>query len=103
MEETWVWLERERLRQAYLEAVLKLAGLHLGIGEYRMVLDYCRQALANDPCLEEAHRLAMRAYAAMGNRAAIARQFERCRHALLNEANASPSSQTEALFEALMR
>jgi DNA-binding SARP family transcriptional activator len=103
MEGTWVWLERERLWQAYVEAILELAESYLARGECEVTLKYCRRVLAQDPCLEEAHRLAMRAYATMGNRAAVARQFDRCRQALLEEINAPPSPQTEALYETLMQ
>jgi ATP/maltotriose-dependent transcriptional regulator MalT/two-component SAPR family response regulator len=99
----WVWTQREQLRDAYLGATLKLAGLYLESGSYDLALDYCQRALASDPCLEEAHRLAMRAYAATGNQASIARQFERCRQALLKEVSARPSSQTQSLYETLMR
>lgn len=99
----WVRLERERLRQAYLEAALRLAELHLEGGDYRAVLDDCRRALAEDPCLEEAHRLAMRAHAATGNRAGVVRQYEQCRQALLDEVGAPPSPETEALYKTLMR
>jgi LuxR family maltose regulon positive regulatory protein len=103
VEGDWAWLEREQLAQAYMEAVLTLARLHLEAKEYGVALEYCRRALAEDPCQEEAHRLAMRAHAATGNRAAVVRQFERCRQALLNEVNVPPSSQTTALYETLMR
>ncbi len=103
MEGDWVWAKREQLRDAYLGATLKLASLYLESEKYDLALDYCQRALTSDPCLEEAHRLAMRAYAATGNQAAIARQFERCRQALLKEVNAHPSSQTQMLYETLMR
>jgi LuxR family maltose regulon positive regulatory protein len=103
IEGDWAWLEREQLAQSYMEAVLTLARLHLEAKEYGVALEYCRRALAEDPCQEEAHRLAMRVHAATGNRAAIARQFERCRQALLNEINVPPSSQTTELYETLMR
>lgn len=99
----WVWTERERLWQAYVDVISKLAEHHLEMGEYEAALDVCRRALAEDPCLEEAHRLSMRAHAAMGNRAAIVRQFERCRQALLEEVNAPPSPQTETLYQTLIR
>jgi len=103
MEGTWVWPERERLWRAYVGAILELAEFHLAEREYEVTLKYCRRILAQDPCLEEVHRLAMRAYAAMGNRAAAALQFDRCRQALLQEINAPPSPQTQALYETLMR
>jgi two-component SAPR family response regulator len=102
VEGEWAWWERERLSQTHQEAILRLAEIHLEAGEYRLALDYCHHALAKDTCLEEAHRLAMRAYAAMGNRAAVVRQFERCQQALLNEVNVPPSPQTKTLYETLM-
>jgi LuxR family maltose regulon positive regulatory protein len=102
IEGDWAWLQREQLAQAYMEAVLTLARLHLEAKEYGVALEYCRRALAEDSCQEEAHRLAMRVHAATGNRAAVVRQFERCRQALLNEVNVPPSSQTTSLYETLM-
>jgi LuxR family maltose regulon positive regulatory protein len=103
MEGTWFWPERERLWQAYVEAVLELAEFYLETAEYGMALEYCRRVLAEDPLLEAVHCLAMRAHAAMGNRAAVVRQFEHCQRVLLKEINSSPSPRTEALYETLMR
>jgi DNA-binding SARP family transcriptional activator len=100
---TWVLPKREDLRQAYCEAVMKLANYHLQTAEYELALDYCRRVLGEDPCLEEAHRLAMRAHAAGGNRSAVARQFELCRQLLQEEISASPSPQTRALYKTLTR
>jgi ATP/maltotriose-dependent transcriptional regulator MalT/two-component SAPR family response regulator len=103
VEGEWAWWQRESLQQAFQETILKLAEINLEAGEYPLALDYCQRALTEDSCLEEAHRLAMRAHAALGNRAAIVRQFESCRQALLNEVNVPPSSQTVSLYETLMR
>jgi DNA-binding SARP family transcriptional activator len=98
---TWVWPVRERLSQIYTEALLELAELYLAAGQYNLALKYCQQGLAEDPCLEEAHRQAMRAHAALGNRAAVIRQFEQCRQSLLAEVGAPVSPQTRELYEAL--
>ncbi len=103
VEGEWAWWERERLRQTHLEATVKLAELYLKTGKLTTVLEYCERALTEDPCLEEAHRLSMRAHAAMGNRAAVVRQFRRCQQALLEEVDVPPSSQTVTLYETLVR
>lgn len=103
VEGTWVWLERERLRQIYLEAVVTLTQLQLEMGEYNLALQYCRQALAEDPTIEELHRQAMRAYAALGDRAAVTRQFKWCQQALLAEVDAPVSVETQSLYETLIR
>jgi DNA-binding SARP family transcriptional activator len=44
----------------------------------------------------------MRVFAALGNRAAITRQYERCRTALQKEIDAYPSPQTVSLYETLI-
>jgi ATP/maltotriose-dependent transcriptional regulator MalT/two-component SAPR family response regulator len=99
----WAWWERERLRQAHMDAVVRLAELHLEAGRHGTALEYCQLALAEDPCLEEAHRLAMSAHAAMGNRADVVRQYKRCQQILEEEVNVPPSPQTEALYQTLIR
>jgi DNA-binding SARP family transcriptional activator len=48
------------------------------------------------------HRLAMRVYAAQGNRAAVARQYALCQQALREEIDVPPSPQTERLYSLLM-
>jgi ATP/maltotriose-dependent transcriptional regulator MalT/two-component SAPR family response regulator len=102
VEGEWAWWERERLRQAHVDATVQLAELHLESGRHATALEYCQRAFAEDACLEEAHRLAMRAHAAMGNRAAVVRQFEQCQQALHEEVNVSPSSETMTLYETLV-
>src|SRR5690606_6638080 len=100
---TWAWTEREHLREAFFNACLDLARLQLESRQYNAALENCHRVLNEDPCLEEAHRLAMKIYAAQGNRAAITRQFEYCRQILHQEINVPPSPQTETLYRMLCR
>jgi DNA-binding SARP family transcriptional activator len=97
----WVLVEREKLWRLFVEANLKLANIYLEDGDYSATIEHCQQVLNADPCLEEAHRMMMLAYAGKGNRAAVTRQYEQCRQALLEEVNAQPSPQTAELYEAL--
>ncbi len=99
----WVLPEREALHRAHCQALTGLAEHHLLVGEHREALEWCHRLLSHDPCLEEAHRLAMRAHAASGNRAAVVRQYQSCRHALLEEVGAPPSPKTVELYRALTR
>ncbi len=101
--ETWVWTEREHLQRVFTEAILTLVQLQFESGDYNAALASCHRVLADDPCLEDAHRLAMRIHAAMGNRAAVARQYAQCQRALLEEIDVPPSPQTEELYSLLMR
>lgn len=97
----WIEPERERLRQALLSALLALAELHVQRGEKDSAIKVCQRALAVDPYIEEAHRLAMRVYARQGDRAAISRQYQACRRAVETGLGMSLSPETEALYREL--
>ena len=103
IEEIWAITDRQRYYQMYLDALMRLATMYMERKAYKTALRYCYQALTEDACLEDAHRLAMRIHAATGNRAAIVRQYERCRVALNKEINAPPSQQTRELYETLIQ
>ena len=98
----WVLGERERLQQVFIDLGLQLASLSLESDQASDALTYCERVLAEDSTLEEAHRLAMRVHAAMGNRNEIANQYARCCTALLDEIGVDPSPQTVSLYERLM-
>jgi ATP/maltotriose-dependent transcriptional regulator MalT len=99
---SWVQIERERLSQEYLSALLSLTRLYLESGDATRALQTCQRAIASDACLEEAYRQAMHIYATMGDRAAIARQYQACKEALESELDLPPSPETEALYQSLM-
>ena len=102
IEDDWAQIERERLDRIYRDALLTLGEIHFARGDYQQVLDDCRAMLAHDICWEEAHRLAMRTHAAMGNRAEVVRQFTQCKETLQREIDVQPSPLTEELFSRLM-
>ncbi|KPL71457.1 hypothetical protein ADN00_17395 [Ornatilinea apprima] len=103
IEEDWAYMERTRLMQHYINILLELSELYLKQKEFIKALETCQKALQEDSCNEASHRLAMRIHAAMGNRAEVARQFERCQQALKEEINVNPSPETRALLESLTR
>jgi DNA-binding SARP family transcriptional activator len=49
--------------------------------------------------MESAHRLAMQAYAALGNRAGIANQYELCKQSVWEELGLEPSPETIKLYK----
>jgi ATP/maltotriose-dependent transcriptional regulator MalT/DNA-binding SARP family transcriptional activator len=102
IEDDWARIEREKLDRVYRDALLLLGEIHFDQGDHQQALDDCRLMLAHDVCWEEAHRLAMRTHAALGNQAEIVRQFSRCREALHREIDVDPSPLTEELFDRLM-
>lgn len=103
VDEIWAITDRQLYYQMYLDALMRLANIYMERKAYKAALRYCYQALSEDACLESAHRLAMRIHAVTGNRAAIVRQYERCRVALIKEINAPPSQQTRDLYETLIQ
>ncbi|MDO9349302.1 MAG: bacterial transcriptional activator domain-containing protein, partial [Anaerolineales bacterium] len=98
----WARFEREQLNQEYLSALLNLGELYRESGDLPRALQTCQRAIAQDACLEEAYRQVMRIYTAMGDRAAIARQYQACKEALKSELDVPPSPETEALYQSLM-
>jgi LuxR family maltose regulon positive regulatory protein len=98
----WVLPERERLQHVFIEAALALAELYLDTRQYKAALAICERILVEDPFIEEACSLSMRAYAATGNLAAVTRKYERCRQALSKDAHVPLSPETVALYESLM-
>jgi len=99
----WVVSERGRLHRLYIEALLELSDLHLDQQEFAEALACVQQLLTTEPCMEAAHRLAMRIHAQSGNRAAVARQYEACMRVLREEIEAAPSEQTIELYNSLMQ
>lgn len=102
IEENWVFSPREYLRQIYLNILLQVSMIYFNQSNYELALNYCHRAITEDNLLEDAYRQAMRIYAAMGNRAAMVHQYQRCVEILEKEVNATPSAQTHELYEYLL-
>ncbi|HMQ53513.1 MAG TPA: bacterial transcriptional activator domain-containing protein [Anaerolineae bacterium] len=92
-------MERERLRVAYLDLLAQLADYHYRHAQADEALTYIHRLLAHDPCREDAHRLAMRCYLLLNQRAQALRQYRLCCQALLREFEAQPEPATVALYE----
>ncbi|MEW5871296.1 MAG: tetratricopeptide repeat protein [Chloroflexota bacterium] len=100
---SWVTPQREHLHQAYLEAGLQLAQLHLDDSQPEQALEVCQRLIRVDACLEKAYHLGMQALAASGDRAGVARLYGKLQDSLETEMGMSPSAQTSALFRSLTR
>ena len=98
-EGSWVMTERGRLTQMYEHSLLTLAQLHLEHDEPQTALLHCQTILTENQCMESAHRMAMQAYAALGNRSGVANQFELCKQSLWDELGLEPSPETIKLYK----
>jgi LuxR family maltose regulon positive regulatory protein len=103
VEGEWIISLREQLHRNYVQAALRLITHYVDMAQYSQALTYCQQLLEQDECLEEGHRLAMRAYDALGDQAAVARQYQRCVDVLQQDLGVLPSEQTQALYAQLTR
>jgi two-component SAPR family response regulator/tetratricopeptide (TPR) repeat protein len=97
----WAVEERERLRQIYVSALEELARLYLDSNQLEHCLSICQLALLQDRYNEVIYQLEMRAYAAMGDRASIVRQYQASKAALEEGLGISPSRETEELYRDL--
>ncbi len=98
----WLFPEQRRLREAYLQALRHLAGLRMNDGRYEAALNLLNQALALDPLQEQVHLDAMRCYAALGNRAGVARQYRQLEEILQQELGIGPEPAVRVVYEEMM-
>ncbi|MCB0081668.1 MAG: bacterial transcriptional activator domain-containing protein [Caldilineaceae bacterium] len=91
--------ERERLRAAFLDLLVRLAEHYYRHGDPGKALHYTQRVLAHDSCREDAHRQAMRCYVRLGQRAQAFRHYRLCCQALATEFDAQPEPATAALYE----
>jgi DNA-binding SARP family transcriptional activator len=103
LDNEWAIIQRENLHQKFISAATNLVNLLLKAKQYQKAITAIQRVLEIDPCSESAHRSAMIAYAEMGDRAGVVRQFEKCKKALMEELNVSPSSQTIDVYKSLMK
>lgn len=96
-------IERERLRNLYLQAVSYLAEHSLQLNDIVKTMRYAYCMLASNPFNENAHRLIMRGHMNNGHRAEALRQFQVCQRLLQQEFNIPPEAETMALFREIQR
>ncbi len=101
--EDWTMVERERLTNAYVDMLGRLASRYMGVGRAEECIGACFRVLEKDRCHEQSYRLLMRCYAGMGQRGRALRQYRLCEKALWGEYGMVPSPETNALYERLLR
>jgi predicted ATPase/DNA-binding SARP family transcriptional activator len=99
--EEWVLQERERLRQAVIQALHLLAEACASRGEYAAGIEYTNRLLVLEPWQEEAHRQLMSLLARSGQHSAALAQYETCRQILAEELGVEPMPETQALYHRL--
>jgi len=93
---------RRQLEALHLRALEILGRADLAIGEVGAAINAAQAALTVEPFREPAHRLLMSAHAAAGSRGEALQAYERCRVLLAEELGVRPSTETEAVYVAIL-
>jgi class 3 adenylate cyclase len=105
-EEAWTeWLDvqRRRLEDLALDAMIKFGEEELPLGNHRQALKAGNRAIAITSHREDAHRLVMRALAAGGRRADALKHYQDLVALLKRELNTEPDAATKSLVADLGR
>lgn len=98
----WLDVHRDGLRHRYLALLLEFVDLLVERGERGSAIEVCRQALARDHTLEEAHVALMRQHAATGHSQQAIRQYQELEEVLDRELGVEPSEPSRQLYRALL-
>jgi DNA-binding SARP family transcriptional activator len=100
--EDWTMVERERLSNAYIDMLGRLAVHYMDTGQYQESIRGCFRVLEKDRCHEDSYRLLMRCYARLGLRGRAMHQYSMCEQILAHEYGTSPSPETRSLYMSLL-
>lgn len=95
----WCREEREILREAYLDTLGRLAGLHREQGETERSIELSRRALKIDPLRERMHLGLIKDLWLEGRPAEALRHYGVCRDILQRELGTTPSPEIEQLAQ----
>jgi len=97
--ESWVGLERERLRERALSALSSLLDQQTEDRQFDTAVQTAIRILAVDPLRESTHRALMRLYVQQGRREAALKQYHACADALRRQLQVEPEEETRQLFD----
>ena len=100
--EDWTMVERERLTNAYVDMLSRLALYYLECGHYQRSIRVCYRLLEKDRCHEDSYRLLMRCYMSLGLRGRALHHYRLCEEVLAQEYGTAPSSETRSLYSSLL-
>ena len=101
--EDWCLFERERLRLAFLNILIRLMNHHGRHGNYERGMEYGQHILLLDPTREKVHREMMMIHWLAGDREAALLQYRSCCEILQSELGIKPIQETQHLHETILR
>ena len=98
----WAQIERQRLYNSYLTALLNLATRRLEEGEYGQALNLFSHITNLEPFQEEAWQGLMKAHVKLGNRAAAIEAYHKMRSLLQEHLGLDPAPTSEYLYRNIL-
>lgn len=97
--ETWLMLERSRVRNVQCSILREAASACLGTGRPTMAADFASRAVALDPYDEGSHEMLIRALAAAGSGDKAKEALRRCARIFREELQREPGAAVKAAVE----
>jgi ABC-type oligopeptide transport system substrate-binding subunit/DNA-binding SARP family transcriptional activator len=101
--QNWLTQQRQIWEHRYLDTLAALMDMEISRGAHDKAIAHARRYLEVDELAEEIHRRLIQLYAAVGDRNAALRQFERCAIVLERELGVRPLPETRAAYEAALK
>lgn len=101
--EDWSLVNRENLKNAYLDTLSQLSQHFYTSGQFAMSIYYCHKILAEDKCREDVHRRVMLCYLNLDQPHLALRQYHTCVEGLQEELDVPPMQATEELFKQIQQ
>jgi DNA-binding SARP family transcriptional activator len=98
----WAAARRERLRDDYVDVLLRLERHYEAAGGIELAARYAKQVLAVDPYLEPCYRDLMRHLKALGDHGGVLRTYVRCQEAMREGFDGEVAAETRALAQSLI-
>jgi DNA-binding SARP family transcriptional activator len=96
---TWAQLQRDQLRDSFLDVANRLGRHYLIREQFAAVVSICQKTLSKDACNEEAHLQLMRCYLRQGYRHLAIGQYQTCTEVLREELGIAPSEKLHIFFQ----
>jgi two-component SAPR family response regulator len=101
--EDWTMVERERLSNAYMDMLSRLACYYLECRQPQESIRTSYKLLKKDPCHEDSYRLMMECFLHLGLRSRALNQYQLCRHMLRREHDMEPSLELRAFCDSIKK
>lgn len=98
-----IFLERERLRNLFGDALTRLIAHHRTAQEYSQAISYAQKLLHHDPLREDIVRALMSLRQTVGDRAGAIQEYRAFEQRLHTELDAPPMPETSALYATLIQ